>query len=125
MKIDVDTNSMPLTFTTLGYVLTHIYSFDPSAGIYLPSVERYEAGTPCIVASPDRGTDYESLHRMCLDQGFRNWLNIAVVSDTCDEVSPQTETCFVAAFNDDCREGGWLRRMMNYWNSDSSPQSPS
>src|SRR5262245_61200266 len=112
---------MPLTFTSLGQVLTQIYSFDPGAGIYLPNVERYESDTPCIVAVPTTDEDEESLHQSCLDHGFKNWLNVAVVSDTCDEASQQTETCLIAAFSDDCREGGWLRKMMNYRNS--SPQN--
>lgn len=117
---------MPLTFTNLGHVLLNIYSFDAGGAIYLPAVERYEADTPCIVASSTKLTaaDYALLHKTCLDYGFKNWLNVAVVSDTCDEVSPQSEVCLIAAFNDDCREGCWLGKMMNYWNSGSSPQTP-
>jgi hypothetical protein len=109
---------MPLTSTTLGYVLLHIYDFDLGAGIYLPSVERYETDTPCIVASPANHiyteTEYESQHQDCLKRGFTNWLNVAVVSDTCDDVATHTEDGLVAAFNEDCRGGGWLWKMMNY-----------
>jgi len=114
---------MPLTPTTLGYVLLHIYDFDPGAAIYLPNLERYESDTPCIVASPATHTVAEeiALHQDCLNRGFTKRLNVAVVSDTCDEVVTQTEDGFVAAFNDDCRDGGWLWRMMNYR---KSPQSP-
>jgi hypothetical protein len=116
---------MPLSFTNLGYVLCHIYDIDFGAAVYFPTVERYEGDTPCIVASATTHTEAEeaSLHRACLDHGFKNWLNIAVVSDTCDTVSEQTEPCLIAAFNDDCREGGWLRKMMNYRESDSSPEA--
>lgn len=113
---------MPLSFMNLGNVLSHIYDHDPGAGIYLPTVERYEAETPCIVASAlTNSADEESaLHQACLDRGFKNWLNVAVVSDTCDGVPEQTEACLIAAFNDDCREGGWLWKMMNYRKTDSS-----
>ena len=89
---------MPLTFTKLGPVLTQIYSFGPRAAIYLPTVERYEADTPFIVAVPTTDEDEDSLHRTCLDHGFKNWLNVAVVSDTCDEAPQQTEVCLIAAF---------------------------
>src|SRR5262245_50041496 len=97
---------MPLSLTRLGHVLRHIYDYDFLAAIYLPPVERYGADTPCIVASAATNTeaDEASLHQACLDQGFKNWLNVAVVSDTCDAVSEQTEDCLIAAFNDDCRE---------------------
>jgi hypothetical protein len=107
---------MPLTSTSLGYVLLHVYDFDPGAAIYLPNAEHYKADTTCIVASPATytETEYEALHEDCLNRGFPNWLNVAVVSDTCDEAATHTEDGFVAAFNEDCREGGWLRKMMNY-----------
>ncbi len=116
---------MPLSFTNLGYVLCHIYDIDSGAAVYFPTVERYEADTPCIVASATEHTGAEeaSLHQACLDHGFKNWLNVAVVSDTCDNVSEQTEACLIAAFNDDCREGGWLRKMMNHRKSDLPPQA--
>jgi hypothetical protein len=125
---------MPLTSTTLGQVLLDIYSFDPGAAIYLPVVERYEAETPCLVAVPTTYTDEEKLHHTCLNRGFKNWLNVAVVSDTCDAVMEKilsdpcdavlknTVPCLIATFNDDCQEGGWLRKMMNYRHSDSSPR---
>ena len=69
--------SMPLTFTTLGPVLLHIYDFDFWAAIYLPDVMRYETDTPCIIALPatDAEAEVESLHQMCLNYGFKNWLN--------------------------------------------------
>jgi len=116
---------MPLQFTSLGHVLSRIYDLDLGAGIYFPTVERYEADTPCIVASDPSNTaaEYASLHQACLDHGFKNWLNVAVVSDTCDAVSEQTEMSLIAAFNADCREGGWLRKMMNYRKSDSSAEA--
>ena|SRR5208283_2640422 len=109
---------MPLTSTTLGYVLLHIDDFEPGAAIYLPSVERYETDTACIVASPATytKTEEEVLHQDCLKTGFTNWLNVAVVSDPCDGVVTHTEDGLVAAFNDDCRKGGWLWKMMNYRN---------
>ena len=108
---------MPLNSTTLGYVLMHIYDIDFGAGIYLPSnSEHYEADTPVIVASlaSNSKPEEEALHHDCLNMGFTKWLNVAVVSDTCDDVVNRTEDGFVAAFNKDCREGGWLRKMMNY-----------
>lgn len=111
---------MALSFTNLGHVLCHIYDFDFGAAIYFPTVERYEADTPCIVALPDTEAEEASLHQACLDRGLKNWLNVAVVSDTCDDAAEQTEACLIAAFNDDCRDGGWLRKMMNYRKSDSS-----
>lgn len=104
---------MPLTRTSLGHVLLHIYEFPFEGAIYLPDAGRYEAHTPCIVAWTGSG-DEAFLHQTCLNDGFKNWLNVAVVSDTCDEASEQTEACLIAAFNEDCGEGGWLWRMMNY-----------
>jgi len=107
---------MPLTFTTLGEVLLHIYEFDFGGALYFQNADRYESDTPCIVAVPAStdGEEEAALHQAALDHGFCNWLNIAVVSDTCDEVVPQTEAGLIAAFNEDCRENGWLRKMMNY-----------
>jgi hypothetical protein len=32
----------------------------------------------------------------------------------------KTESSLIAAFNDDCREGGWLWKMMNYRQSTPS-----
>jgi hypothetical protein len=110
---------MPMANRKLGDVLLHIYEFDLGGAIYLPDVERYETDTPCIVAWGHEGEDV--LHQACFRQGFKNWLNVAVVSDTCDEASEQTEESLVASFNKDCREGGWLRKMTNYGNTDSSP----
>lgn len=113
---------MPRTFTTLGHVLLHIYQFDFGGGIYLPDVMRFESDTPCIIAMPATTLEAEEaiLHQLCLDDGFRNWLNVAVVTDTCDG-AVQTESSLIAAFNEDCREGGWLRKMMNYRKSSSVP----
>jgi hypothetical protein len=107
---------MPLTSTTLGHVLSHIYDFDPGAAIYLPDAKQYEAATPCVVATPSTYTKMEeaALHEDCLNRGLTNWLNVAVVSDTCDGAVAQSEAGLVAAFNEDCREGGWLWKMMNY-----------
>lgn len=109
---------MPLTHTTLGEVLCHIYSFDFGATIYFQPAERYAASSPCIVASAISNMAGEelTLHQACLNAGFTNWLNVAVVSDTCDSVSEQSHGSLIAAFNSDCQEGGWLRKMMNYRN---------
>jgi hypothetical protein len=117
---------MTLTSTTIGHVLLHIYDFSPGATIYLPDVRRYEADTPCIVAEPTTFTQAEEalLHQTCLTSGYKNWLNVAVVSDTCDDASEQTAPCLIAAFNEDCQEGGWLWRMMNYRNPDASLEQP-
>jgi len=104
---------MPLVESSLGYVLLHIYEFPFEGGIYLPEVARYEADTPCIVAWAGSGEE-ASLHQTCLSCGFKNWRNVAVVSDTCDETPEQTEASLIDAFNEDCREGGWHWRMMNY-----------
>src|ERR1700722_20479961 len=103
---------MPLTIRKLGDVLLHIYDLPFEAGIYLPEVVRYEADTPCVVSSEE--DEDGSFHQMCLHYGFKNWLNVAVVSDTCDDVSPQTEPCLVAASNEACREGKCLWKMLNY-----------
>ena len=110
---------MPKISTTLGYVLLHIYNFDLGAAIYLPHAARYEADTPVIVAWPAKHDDQaeEKLHLDCLNNGFTNWLNVAVVSDTCDDVETDAEDGLVAAFNEDCQEGGWLWKMMNYRNA--------
>jgi hypothetical protein len=105
---------MQLTHWTLGKVLVQIYDFNSGAAIYLPSVEQYETDTPCLVAWPATDAEGEPLHQTCLQRGFKNWLNVAVVSDTCDAVSEKTETALIVAFNEDCREGGWLWKMMNY-----------
>ena len=104
---------MAVKKSTLGYVLLHIYEFPSEGGIYLPVVDRYEVGTPCLVTWADSG-DEAIIHQTCIDEGFRNWFNVAVVSDTCDEAAEQTEASLIAAFNEDCEEGGWLSRMMNY-----------
>lgn len=113
---------MPLSFTNLEDVLRHIWDIEFWATIYFPAVERYTADTPCIVKSTTTNTEAEetSLHQACLDQGFNNWLNVAVVSDICEEVSEQTEACLIAAFIDSCRDGGGLRKMMNYRRSNST-----
>lgn len=103
---------MPLRPATLGYVLFHIYDFDPVASIYLPEMERYWANTPCIVSAGE-GDD----HQDCLRRGFMAWFNVAAVSDTCDGVVTKTEDDFVAAFNNACQEGGWLWKVKNYWKS--------
>jgi hypothetical protein len=102
----------------LGNVLLHIYDYHPGLAIYLPEVVRYEAETPCIVG--DDGSDEASFHQTCLQYGFKSWLNVAVVSDTCDTVVPATESSLIAAFNKDCQEGGWLWKMMNYRRHESS-----
>ncbi|HEY4260228.1 MAG TPA: hypothetical protein VGM98_08710, partial [Schlesneria sp.] len=80
---------MSLTHTTLGYVLSHIDELDFSGTIYLPTVDQYKADTPCVVAVPSTRAEAEEslLHQFCLDLGFKIWLNVAVVSDTCNSVS--------------------------------------
>jgi len=103
---------MPLTIRKLGDVLLHIYDFPFDAAIYLPEAGQYEAGTPCVVGGG--ANDEASFHHACLGNGFTNWLNVVVVSDTCDDVFEKTERGLIAAFNEDCREGGWLWKMMNY-----------
>jgi hypothetical protein len=94
--------------------------FRADGSIYLPALKDYKTDTPCIVAWAWLEDDWDSIHQTCLDQGFQNWLNIAVVRDTCDEVAEQIGDRLVAAFNEDCRDGGWLWKMMNYRNPDSA-----
>src|SRR5262245_3801815 len=101
---------MPLTIRNLGEVLLHIYDFPCQASLYLPLVAQYEADTPCVVGGTEN--DGPSFQGTCVDNGFKNWLNVAVVSDTCDEVSKKTVSALVEAFNEDCREGCWLWKMM-------------
>ena len=108
---------MPMENRKLGEVLLHIYDFSFGGAIYLENPGPYRPDTPCMVVWDDFGEQYLSLHQACLDQGFKNWLNVAVISDTYDEVSEKTEENLVAAFNEACREGGWLWKMMNYLNT--------
>jgi hypothetical protein len=98
--------------TTLGEVLLHIYDYPFEAAIFLPSFGPYQAETRCIVGGDEQ--EDSSLRESCLEHGLVNWLNVAVVSDTCDDVSPKDIPSLVAAFNEDCRDGGWLHKMMNY-----------
>lgn len=107
---------MPLIETTLGEVLPRIYDFDLGAGLYLPKVDRYEADTPCVIAvsATHNEEEEQTLHLECVRRGFANCLNLAVVSDTCDDVVTRTTDGYVTAFNQDCQEGRWLARMMNY-----------
>src|SRR5690242_2590139 len=109
---------MPMTITTLGHVLLHIYDFHLGAAIYLPEVVRYEVDTPCVVGGGL--SDEAAFHQTCLQQGFKNWLNVAVVSDTCDGVSQKNEASLIAAFSEDCQPGGWLSTMMNYRHPESA-----
>jgi hypothetical protein len=106
----------PVTCTNLGYVLLRIYDFPFWGAIYLPKVERYETNTPCIVVTPDPTAEVEeeALHQDCLNKGFANWLNVAVVSDVCDDTETHTEDGLVAAFNKQCKEDGFLSKQMNY-----------
>jgi hypothetical protein len=108
---------MDLITKRLGEVLLHIYDFPFDAAIYLPDVVQYSVDTPCIVGGGVN--DEDSFHQTCLDHGFKNWLNVAVVSDTCDAVSQQSAPSLVAAFNEDCQAGGWLHKMLNYRNPTS------
>jgi len=105
---------MSLRIQKLGFVLSHIRDFPFWQTIFLPNLEKYEADTPCAVGG---SLDEEHLFRQaCLENGLINWLNVAVVSDTCEELPEKTVPCLIQAFNEDCREGGWLRKMMNYQN---------
>jgi hypothetical protein len=109
---------MPPTIRELGDVLLHIHDFPFDAAIYVPEVVRYQGDTPCVVGGGV--SDEASFHQSCLQSGFKNWLNVAVVSDTCENVLEQTESGLVAVFNQDCQEGGWLWKMMNYRPPESS-----
>ncbi len=96
-------------------MLLHIYDFAPHGTIYLPNgLKNYQTRTPVVVALSDADSDRQESHLYCVNNGYCNWLNAAVVSDTCDSVATQTEETLVAAFNEDCRHGNWLHRMMNY-----------
>src|SRR4051812_33738084 len=108
---------MPLAIYDLGDVLARIYDLSLGSAIYLPRVDRYEVNTPCMAPGdcPD-GSDEVVARRY----GFANWLNVAVVSDTYDEVTEKSPASLVAAFNEDCQEGRWLARMMNYRNADAA-----
>jgi len=108
---------LPLAIYDLGDILTRIYDLPFGSAIYLPRTEWYEVETPCMTPGdcPD-GSDAE----VARHYGFVKWLNVAVVSDTCDDVPNQDPVSLVAAFNKDCREGQWLARMMNYRNSAQS-----
>jgi hypothetical protein len=108
------TTGMPLAILSLGEVLSRIYDFPFESAVYLPRVARYEADTPCMIA----GDRAELVAR---HYGFVDWLNVAVVSDTCDQAPDKSPTKLVATFNDDCQEGHWLARMMNYRNPSHSP----
>jgi hypothetical protein len=81
---------MLLTTRNLGNVLHHIYDFPYDAAIYLPEVIRYEADTRCVVGGGVN--DEPAFHQNCLECGFKNWLNVAVVSDTCDDALDKTES---------------------------------
>jgi hypothetical protein len=96
----------------LGEVLLRIYDFSPSATIYLQEGTRYEPDSPCVVEGGVN--DETSIHDTCLQHGFKNWLNVAVVSDTCDSAVEKSEAGLIAEFNRDCQEGEWLWKMMNF-----------
>ena len=98
---------MPPKSRRLGEVLVGIYDFPFGASIFLPDVALFDRDTPCVVSEM---LDEESFGQTCIANGFKNWLNVAVVSDTCDEVLEKTVDNLIMAFNDDCREGGWLWR---------------
>jgi hypothetical protein len=102
----------------LGDVLLNIYEFPLEAAIYLAPTECYDADTACVVGGG--ASDPTSFHQTCLDNGFTNWLNVAVVSDMYDEVKEKTAPLLIAAFNEDRRKGGWLWKMMNYRHSEPS-----
>jgi hypothetical protein len=99
--------------TTLGEVLLRIYEFPLEVAIFLPtSGPPFSAQTPCMVGWDER--EDSTFRQACLEQGLVNWLNVAVVSDTCDEVVEKDIANLIAAFNEDCQDGGWLQEMMNY-----------
>ena len=104
---------MPLAIYDLGEVLALIYDLPFGSAIYLPRVARYAVDTPCMAPGdcPDWSDKGVARH-----YGFLDWLNVAVVSDTYDEVPDKTPSSLVDAFNEDCRKGEWLARMMNYRN---------
>jgi hypothetical protein len=109
---------MPLAIYELGDVLVHIYDLPFGSCIYLPRVDRYEVGTPCMAPGDDQD---DNALAIASHYGFENWLNVAVISDTYDEVREKNPANLVVAFNADCRERGWLDRMMNYRNPDPPP----
>jgi hypothetical protein len=94
----------------LGEALLHIYSLPFESSIYLPKVARYEVDTPCVVSGVD---DKPSFHEVNLENGFVNWINVAVVSDSCDGAVERTASHLVELFNKDCQEAGWLFSMMS------------
>jgi hypothetical protein len=104
---------MTIENSTLGDVSNRIYDFPFWGGVYLPQVDRYESSTPCIVVAVE-GDNYAIAHQECLERGFKNWLNIAVISDTCDTVADKNPDNLVAAFNEDCKPGNWLAKNMTY-----------
>jgi hypothetical protein len=91
---------MPLAVYNLGEVLAHIYDLPFESTIFLPRFSRYEVDTPCMAPGycPD-GSD----ERLARHYGFVDWINVAVVSDTYDEVPEKSQSSLVAAFNEDCR----------------------
>jgi hypothetical protein len=103
---------MDATMKPLGQVLLHIYHFPFELAIFLPHLDQYKADTPCLI-----GWDEDELspfRQACSRHGLVKWINVALVSDTCDDVADKDIPHLIAAFNEDCREGGWLRKMMNY-----------
>ncbi len=98
----------------LGDVLLHIYEFPFEAAIYFPDSGPYNIDTPCIVGWGEYWQQ-SAVHEKCLNYGLKNWLNVAVVTDTFDSAPDKTEACLVAQFNKNCREGGSLSEVMNYW----------
>jgi hypothetical protein len=66
---------MPLAIYDLGDVLTRIYDLPFHSSIYLPRVERYEVGTPCM--EPGYFLDGSEMD-VARHYGFVNWLNVAV-----------------------------------------------
>jgi len=113
---------MPIAIRELGDVLTHIYDFPFWAAIYLPEVAQYAIDTPCIVPEPVtwERSEEAALHQICLKYGFKNWLNVAMVSDICEEVLEQDQETVIAAFNASCAKGGGLAGWMN-WRREEVP----
>jgi hypothetical protein len=104
---------MPLAIYDLGDILARIYELPFESVIYLPRIDRCEVDTPCLAPGNCPNGSAEEVAR---HYGFVNWLNVAVVSDTYDCVVNKDPASLVAAFNEDCREGQWLARMLNYRN---------
>jgi ribonuclease HIII len=100
--------------TTLGHVLLHVYDYPLGATLYFQEMEKYEADTLCIVADEFN----ETQHKLNIQNGFENWLNLSVVSDVCDEAT-ETGSILIDAFNENLEKDGWLRQNINFIENES------